>query len=265
MVTVYLESVAVCGPGLPDWDHAASVLAGRVAYENAPMAIPTVDLLPPAERRRMSPTIKPVLALMQKAVKDAGRAADELATVFTSSGGDGETIHAILKVLATAGREVSPTKFHNSVHNAPSGYWALASACREPSTTLCAHDWCFAAGLLEAAVLASVDQRAVVMIAYDLPYPGALHGVRPIAAPFGVALVLAPSSNKKAIARLDLSVEAGHGPETIMNDTALESLRAGNPAARALPLLQQLALNTAGSVVLETSSRGRLVVSVTPS
>ncbi len=70
----------------------------------------------------------------------AGRARSaEMAMVFAASGGDGETIHEILAVLATEQREVSPTRFHNSVHNAPSGYWAVATGSRAPSTSLSAY------------------------------------------------------------------------------------------------------------------------------
>ena len=83
-------------------------------------------------------------------------------------------------MLATDGREVSPTRFHNSVHNAPSGYWAVATGSREPSTSLCAYDASFAAGLLEAAAQATVDDRPVTLVAYDLPYPEPLQRARPI-------------------------------------------------------------------------------------
>ena len=40
---------------------------------------------------------------------------------------NGQVIHEICEALATDEREVSPTRFHNSVHNASAGYWGIAT------------------------------------------------------------------------------------------------------------------------------------------
>ena len=84
-------------------------------------------------------TVRLAIAAGTEALAQAGRDPAEMAMVFAASGGDGETIHEILAVLATEQREVSPTRFHNSVHNAPSGYWALATGSRAPSISLSAY------------------------------------------------------------------------------------------------------------------------------
>jgi hypothetical protein len=64
-----------------------------------------------------------------KALRDpavaAALLAAETASVFTSSGGDGDVIHHICETLTQPGREVLLTRFHNSVHNAPAGYYQL--------------------------------------------------------------------------------------------------------------------------------------------
>ena len=152
-----------------------------------------------------------------------------------ASGGDGATNHETLEVLASAQREVSPTRFHNSVHNAPSGYWAVATGSRAPSSSLCAFDGSFAAGFLEAAVQAAVDHRPVTLIAYDTPYPEPLGSVRRIGSVFAVALVLAPHRTSKSLAALTLEVEGSGSHEAGMADADLERLRIGNPAAFILP------------------------------
>ena len=101
-------------------------------------------------------------------------------------------------------RDVSPTRFHNSVHNAPAGYWSIATGARGPSTSLCAHESSFAAGLLEAAIQAHAEATRVLLIAYDLPHPFPLSAVAPVSAPFGVALLLAPAR----LGRLDRAPRA---------------------------------------------------------
>ena len=54
--------------------------------------------------------------------------------------------------LAATPTLISPTKFHNSVHNAAAGYWThRPPAATSASTALTAFDASFGAGLLEAA------------------------------------------------------------------------------------------------------------------
>ncbi|HLZ64833.1 MAG TPA: beta-ketoacyl synthase chain length factor [Aliidongia sp.] len=261
---LHVEGIGLAGPGLPDWAAGAPVLAGRAAYEPAPVVLAPSALLPPAERRRMTETVKLALAVGSEAVAGAGREAGDLPSVFASSGGDGATITAILDILASEQREVSPTRFHNSVHNAPSGYWSIATHSRESSTSLCAHDFSFAAGLLEAAALAVAEARPVLLAAYDVPYPAVLHAVRPIHSTFGTALVLSPERSVASLATLTLSLERGDGAETRMAAPALEDLRTGNPAARALPLLAALAEGAARDVALPLMAGNLLKLAVVP-
>jgi hypothetical protein len=261
---VFVDGVGVRGPGLNGWQASREVLAGKATYTPAPLVVPPSELLPPAERRRTVPTVKLALAVGSEAVTHAGCDAALLATVFSSSCGDGETVHQIFEVLASTEREVSPTRFHNSVHNASAGYWSIATQSREPSTSLCCYDASFSAGLIEAAVQATVGTRAVGLIVYDLPYPEPLHGVRPIGAGFGMALVLSPQIAAHSLAQLDIQLLRDGVPSTCMSGAALEDLRAGNPAARSLPLLAALAREVAEEVTLEYIAGNRLVVQIVP-
>ena len=188
---VWVQAVELLGPGLPCWDVARPVLAGIEPYLHAPLEPPPPAQLSPAERRRAIPSVKLALAV-GAAVARSGLDPATLPAVFASSGADGETIGAILSALALPSREVSPTRFHNSVHNAPSGYWSLAVRSREAVTSLSAHDGSFAAGLLETSVQAACGGGPILLVAYDLAYPDPLHGVRPIEASFGTAWVLSP-------------------------------------------------------------------------
>ncbi len=172
-----------------------------------------------------------------------------LRSVFTSTGGDCDNCHAILETLASSDRAVSPTRFHNSVHNAPSGYWSIATACRATSTSLCAYDGSFAAGLLEATTQVVSSAEPCLLLAYDSPYPPPLGQVRDIPYPFGVGLVLRPVAAGSAGATLSLAL--GRDAASRMDDPSLEHLRAHVPAARCLPLLKHLAQGSAGRVALD--------------
>ena len=56
---IYLDGIGLLGPGLTGWEQACDVLTGRQPYVAAPTALPAVNKLPPAERRRVSLTIEP--------------------------------------------------------------------------------------------------------------------------------------------------------------------------------------------------------------
>lgn len=238
---VFIEGVGLLGPGLDGWMASRSVLANTIPYVPALTNLRASEMLPAAERRRAGTPIKLALAVGQEAFQQAGRDARSAATVFTSSGGDNDNVHAINSILATAPCEVSPTRFHNSVHNAAAGYWCIAAESREPSTSLCAYDASFAAGLLESATQVVVDDAIVALIAYDHPYPEPLRAVRPITAAFGMALVMSSRQNKNSLAKIEMNFVPGRAEESTMKEAELEALRCGVPAARGLPLLAALA------------------------
>ncbi|PWC90879.1 3-oxoacyl-ACP synthase [Azospirillum sp. TSH100] len=262
----YVEGIGLLGPGLPGWEQSRAVLTGDTTYVASPAVLTASPLLPPAERRRSVPTVKLAMAVGAEALEQAGRDAATVATVFTSSSGDPDTLHQILEALATEERDISPTRFHNSVHNAPAGYWSIATRCREPSTSLSAHDESFQTGLLEAAAEVAVDGWTVGLIAYDLPYPEPLSMVRPIAGTFGTALVLVPQPTDRCLACLDIELSRGTEPIDRMAGVRLEALRVGNPTARALPMLAALARVCTGGapeqVVLDLPPSGRVIVRV---
>ncbi len=260
----FIEGVGLLGPGLDGWGASRAVLAGVTAYCAAPTNLRASDMLPAAERRRAGVPIKLALAVGQEAFLQSGRDTRTSATVFTSSGGDNDNVHAINSILATAPREVSPTRFHNSVHNAAAGYWCIAAQSREPSTSLCAHDASFAAGLLESATQVTVDDAVVALIAYDHPYPEPLNAVRPITAAFAMAIILSPRQSDSSLAAIEVDFVPGRMDETTMKETGLEALRCGVPAARGLPLLSALASGKSAQINIACFDDNHLSIRVTP-
>jgi Beta-ketoacyl synthase, N-terminal domain len=259
-LTATLRAVGTLGPGLPDWPAAARALAGD-AYSPQPTRIPAqLECLPGAERRRTGAVVRLAVTAGLEAIASSAASAVALPAVFSSSGGDGLNCHEICEVLASAERQISPTRFHNSVHNAAAGYWGIATGATAPANALCAHDASFGAGLIEALTQAAVEATAVLLVAYDADYPEPMRRVRPIPDAFAVAMLLEPQARPGAVARLTLSVT--DAPATRMDDARLEALRAGIPAARCLPLLRQLALEVPGAIVIDYLEDQRLSIEV---
>jgi hypothetical protein len=261
-LTAWVSGVGLLGPGLPDWPSAAQVLAGTAPYDPRPTVLPALQCLPPAERRRTGKVVRLALSVGLEATSSAGADAAGLPAVFSSSGGDGENCHEICQVLAGAERQISPTRFHNSVHNAASGYWGIATGATAASNALCAGDASFAAGLLEALVQLSVEETAVLLIAYDADYPEPMRSVRPIPDAFAVALLLTPSPRQDSMAQL--TARLGAAAAELLSDPPLEALRAAVPAARSLPLLRRIARRERATVVVDYLERQSLHIEVSP-
>ncbi len=261
-LSAYVSGLGVLGPGLPNWTQAAVLLAGSTAYAPLPTVLPAPTLLAAAERRRTGRVVKLALAIALEATSQAGENPAELASVFSSSGGDGHNCHELCQALSLPGREISPTRFANSVHNAAAGYWSIATGAMAESNVLCAFDASFNAGLLEALTQVAVDNKAVLLVAYDSEYPQPLHAKRPLPDAFGVAIVLTPQQRDCSSARLDAMLTDEDYDR--MTDPALEELRRSIPAARSLPLLRLLARGVAGRTVLEYLDVSRMAVRVEP-
>ena len=261
-VRVYLQAVGMVGPGAGNWENWRSLLQNDADYQIVPTVVPALNVLPPAERRRTGAGVKLALATGMEALQNAGIDPSMMTTVFCSSGGDGENCHLICEALAGSDRMISPTRFHNSVHNAPSGYWGIAAGAMLPSTSLCAYDGGFAVGLLESAVQCATEQRPVLYVVYDTPYPEPLHSTRPILDQCSVAMLLTPQAVTGQFGSLVLQL--GDAPHTVMHQPELEQVRLGIPAARGLPLLQAVAQQRNTQVQLEYVNGRSLQVDFVP-
>jgi hypothetical protein len=234
---VYLNAVGLCAPGLPDWASSRDVLRGERDWHATPL--PAVNLpLPPAERRRTSACARAAWAVAEQALRAGAIAPDSIQTVFVSGNGDAVILDQLCAALAQPDHAVSPTRFHNSVHNAPAGYYGIASHSHAPSTSLAAFPAPFAAGLLDAAVQTLAASCPVLLVGYDLVAPFPLAPIWPVQQDFAVALLLMPQADAATLAQLDITL----APASARSRATQPWLNALAPAVLHLPYLDQLAL-----------------------
>jgi len=262
---LYVNGIGTLGPGLVGWAGSRAVLAGEIPLcETAPPE-PSASLLPPNERRRSSETVRWALHVAQEAMQQAEVDAREVATVFASSDGETGVLDRLCTALAAPQRTISPTLFHHSVHNAASGYWGIATGAQQSSTVLACYDSSFCAALLEAAAYVHIEERPVLLVAYDLPPPPPLYAARPLVGGFATALLLTRVPSPHTLARLILTLSNNLSEEaTSMADPRLEALRTGNQAARALPLLAAIAMRGGTLVSLQYLEDQHLLSRVIP-
>ena len=259
---VGIAGIGLLGPGLVGWSAARPVLAGLAPHEPAPLVPPVPALLPATERRRTGPSVRLALAAAAEAVQHSGLAPEDLDTVFASSNGEAQVIVSILEALHAPDGAISPTQFHNSVHNAAAGYWGIAAGSARSSVSLGGHDVVFATGLMQAVAQVVAWRAPVLFVTHDVPLPPPLTALRPGDASFAVALVLVPGGGAHGALRLGYSAQASTAEPPL--PPGFEAIRAGNPAARALPLLVALAAGQAMTLRLALPEAAALDIAVAP-
>ena len=250
---VFVDGTAFWAPTLPGWDIARAAFIGDVVAVDPPLKRPSPDLLAPAERRRAPDSVALALEVASAAARDADRDPTTLASVFTSAHGDLAVNDYMCTTLATAPTQLSPTRFHNSVHNAASGYWTIGTGCHATSTALTAFDCSFAAGLLEAATQCAAGGEAVLLVAFDVQAVGALSTVTTSDGLLAAALVLVPQRGPRTRAGFELTLQSGPAEPVALRSPAARAL-AGNAMADALPLFEALAGRAQATLALPLSA-----------
>ncbi|MCK7498092.1 MAG: beta-ketoacyl synthase chain length factor [Comamonadaceae bacterium] len=127
MIGAWIDGIGIFAPGLVGWEQARAVLAGAQPYVPAPAPKLAPALLPADVRRRTTDHIRLAVEVGARGGRARPRSMPApLWSVFSSSDSDGAITHNICEEVARETPEVSPTRFHNSVNNAPAGYWCMA-------------------------------------------------------------------------------------------------------------------------------------------
>jgi len=237
MRPVYVRGCGLWTPGFANatsWcrgvaDAAVRAAAGRL-------------LIGPLHRRASSLTRMAADAL-EEAASAAGCDLTRTPSVWATVYGEHETAVAIFDAMHQGEGKVSPTRFHNCVHNAASGYASIAIVSHAPSTTVTGGRELVATALFEAQCMLATAAPEVLLVLAD----------EPLRSPFGVEGAQAP---------LALAFCLSSAPQGAL--AALSGLRrdAVAPVKRherfgelivsaAVPLLEHVALRRPGCVPLE--------------
>ena len=146
-----IDGVGLLGPGLRRLERGQRRPARRARPSSAAARVlPPPECLPPAERRRTG-------TIVSWRSRSASRRCAQARAPMPRGCRRCSPPRAATARTATrsarrspAERLISPTRFHNSVHNAAAGYWGIATGATPAANALCADDASFGAGLLEA-------------------------------------------------------------------------------------------------------------------
>jgi hypothetical protein len=230
----------IAGAGLwaPGFRDASAWLAGAA---DPAVTSPPGELLPAALRRRASLLARLAAEVAAQAAREAGADLSGIPVVLGSAHGEiGAAIEMIGSFREGEGLP-SPTRFHNSVHNAPAAYLSIATRNRGFSTALAAGRETPAMALLEAGAL--LDERGgdVLVLLADEPAPEPFAGATGHP-PAGLALVLSATARPEARARLS-GLRRAEGA-----DPRLPGPLAAHPCAGGFALLAAAARGARGPV-----------------
>lgn len=226
----------------------------------ARIAEPVPELLPARESRRAPLLVRLALEVAAQTCRENNLSTTDVMSVFASAMGDTDITDYMCRTLAGASPMLSPTRFHNSVHNASSGYWSIGANNRLASTAVAAEADSFAAGMLEAATLAAGSRAPVLLVAHDVPAPHALQSVSTSRQAFAAGILLAA----ERVAPDWRAVRFGcreRRTETGASYAAwLETLRKENAAAASIALLAALARGGPFSIELPLGASTSIVL-----
>jgi hypothetical protein len=185
-------------------------------------------------------------------------------SVFASTHGDLAISDYMSATLAKTPLLTSPTKFHNSVHNAAAGYWTIATGCLKPYTSVSGYYFTFGQGLLEAISQALSEGGPVLCVAFDIEARGPVGTMQPSRGVFAGALVISPEPSERHVAKLVFDVCDGSQAHPTSARAQNASLVEGNAMANGLPLFEALADDVERDVVQALSPQLSLRMRVTP-
>jgi hypothetical protein len=204
---------------------------------------PEVGLLSGSLRRRSTGLTRMAVEVLHQATRAAGCDVAAIPIVWATSNGEHDTAIKILGMMRSGKGKLSPTHFHNSIHNTASGYASIATGNCAPSTTLSGGAELVASTFLEAICHLEAGAEEVLLVLADEPLlPPFGHGER--SSPLAMALCLS-SLPEGAIAVVSGLRRDAVAP--VKHHDRFGRLY----VAAALPLLERIVLRRPGTVALE--------------
>jgi hypothetical protein len=244
MTNVDLAGIGVWCEHFGDWEQFCAVVRGD-PVETEPK--PKAERIPPRDRRRAPLFVRMAVEVMDQACRMAKVEPSSAATVFGSSLGDVQITDYMCRTVAGEPRSLSPTRFHNSVHNASTGYWSIATESHAAANAVSAYDYSPAIALLEGAIQA-IEERLPVLVAFqEMAATATFESIYPSRHPLAVAMLLMPGQiAEHPLGHLSLELDrsqasgaAPYGPDR--SEAPLFADLEGNFAASMLGLLRAIA------------------------
>lgn len=246
------------------WDEFLAALLANDAPASHTRE-PAPELLPAREGRRTPLLVRMALEVGVQVCRGNNIALSGVQTVFASAVGDTDITDYMCRALATPSPMLSPTRFHNSVHNAASGYWSIGATNQQSSTAVAAHNTTLPAALLEAATLATCTVKPVLVITSDIAAPAVIEDVSTNRQAFAAGVLIGPRAENAGWRHMYVDYQDTACGWPTDGPTWLRDIEKQNDSAKIMPLL--LALSSVAATELQFPLGGgqlKLALGATP-
>lgn len=237
MSELYVRSVGLWSPG---YANAPAWCTGDV---DAAVEAPAANFLRGPLRRRATAQTRAAVEVLGQVVAEAGWDSSKIATIWGTAHGEHATSIAMFEWMARGEGRLSPTQFHNSVHNTAGGYASISQKNTTTSTTLTGAGELVVSGFVEALGLLRAGCEHVALVFFDEPLkvPFSVPGMdATLALGFGLT-----SQAEGSVAKLGvLQRESWKGVRPAVHFSGMH-------VAAALPLLEHVVSGRAGDVALQ--------------
>ncbi len=210
---------------------------------------PAAKLLEGALRRRASPLTRMSVEVFEQAANASTFDPTAVPTIWATAHGEHDTAIKLLKMMRRGEGKLSPTHFHNSVHNTPSAYASIAESNSSASTTLTGGPELVASSLLEAFCQLEAGAGEVVVVLADEPLQAPFDR-QDMQAPLALAFCLSSEREGASV------VFAGLRREALPAIKPHERL-GGFYVSAGLPLLERAIARKPGTIALEILRDGQ--------
>ncbi len=255
------------GDYFDSWDSLAELLKSNDAVPEK-VSGPKPQIIPANERRRAPLPVRLAVESSWQASQMAQIDPKALSCVFVSGFGDTQLTDYMCKVLASESKALSPTKFHNSVHNAAAGYWTISTGCEQSANSVAGFNNSVSVTLLEGMLQCIEENKPILLTFFDAPVSQILTDIMGPGDSFSCSLVIVPEgfSNKPDDAKkitATLEYISCEWPALNTRSDVLEASYKSNPSSRILPLLELLTNESnSGAIRLPLSEQTTLSVLV---
>lgn len=254
-----IAGVGAWGSYFDNWQALQALLAGNDIPETKNKG-PKPTIIPANERRRAPLPVRLAVESSWQATQDAGVEANTLTCVFVSGLGDTDLTDYMCKTLASDNKALSPTKFHNSVHNAPAGYWTISTGTMSAANSVAGYEQSVSLTLLEAMIQCDAENKPMLLTFYDAPVAEVLSPILQNQETFAFSLVIYPKDAPVSGPVLCANVQnspVSDWPALQSQNEYMGKLYAENPSAKVLCLAEMIAsLDSQGNAITLPLSTG---------
>jgi len=222
---------------------------------------PKPEAIPANERRRAPLIVRLAVEASWQATQKVGISPQDLKCVFVSGLGDTSLTDYMCSVLASDMKKLSPTKFHNSVHNAPAGYWTISTEVMGAANSVAGFEHSVAVTLMDAIIQCNYEKAPILIAFYDAPVAEPFKALLKNEHAFAAAIVIYPEDSDKEGTRLTMELSSVqqdafqesasqesasqqntsiNWPVLATNNSYLQDIYTNNPAGKVLCLLERL-------------------------